>query len=120
MPRFIPSDYSADFTGLSAGENRNFDLRREFRERLSGARIASTSILNGAFAELLTWGMPLLDFAAKRVSYWGDADQKLDFTTMDDTAMFTAAAALDPAAPAILRIAGDEISPERSRASPAS
>jgi nucleoside-diphosphate-sugar epimerase len=111
VPRFIPSDYSADFTKLSAGENRNFDLRLEFRERLSGAKIASTSILNGAFAELLTWGMPLLDLSAKRVSYWGDADQKLDFTTMDDTASFTAAAALDPSAPAILRIAGDEISP---------
>jgi len=52
--------------------------------------------------------MPLLDFDAKRVSYWENADQRLDFTTMDNTAAFTAAAALDPSAPRILRIAGDQ------------
>jgi uncharacterized protein YbjT (DUF2867 family) len=32
VPRFVPSDYSADFTQLPAGENRNFDLRKEFHE----------------------------------------------------------------------------------------
>jgi len=110
VPRFIPSDFSADFTKLSAGENRNFDLRRTFHERLDKASIAATSILNGAFSELLTSRMPLLDFDAKRVGYWENADQRLDFTTMDNTAAFTAAAALDPSAPRILRIAGDQIS----------
>ena len=65
VPRFIPSDFSADFTKLSAGENRNFDLRRAFHERLDKASIAATSILNGAFSELLTLCMPLLDFDAK-------------------------------------------------------
>ena len=110
VSRFVPSDYSVDLTKLSAGENRNLDLRRTFRERLEKASIRSTSILNGAFSELLTYGIPLLDFKTKRVGYWDNADQKLDFTTMDNTAAFTAAAALDPAAPKILRIAGDLIS----------
>ena len=32
VPRFIPSDYSLDFTKFSYGENRNLDLRREFHE----------------------------------------------------------------------------------------
>ncbi len=109
VPRFIPSDFSIDFTKLPEGENRNLDLRREFHGRLDQAPIAATSILNGAFAELLTSRMPLLDLDARRVSYWGDdADQRMDFTTMDNTAAFTAAAALDPSAPKILRIAGDE------------
>ncbi len=108
VPRFIPSDFSIDFTRLPAGENRNLDFRREFHGRLDQAPIAATSILNGAFAELLTSRMPLLDLEAKRVSFWGDADQRMDFTTMDNTAAFTAAAALDPSAPKILRIAGDE------------
>jgi nucleoside-diphosphate-sugar epimerase len=107
VPRFIPSDFSIDFTRLPAGENRNLDLRREFHGRLDQSPIAATSILNGAFAELLTSRMPLLDLEAKRVSYWGDADQRMDFTTMDNTAAFTAAAALDASAPKILRIAGD-------------
>ena len=107
--RFIPSDFSIDFGRLPAGENRNFDLRREFHERLDHSPIAATSILNGAFAELLTSRMPLLDFEAKRVSYWENADQRMDFTTMDDTATFTADAALDPSVPTVLRpIAGDQ------------
>jgi uncharacterized protein YbjT (DUF2867 family) len=110
VPRFIPSDYSIDFTKLSAGENRNLDLHRDFREHLETASIASTSILIGMFADLLLYGTPLLDRKAKRVSYWGNADQHLDFTTMDDTAKFTAVAALDPSTPKFLRVAGDQIS----------
>jgi nucleoside-diphosphate-sugar epimerase len=110
VPRFIPSDYSIDFMKLPAGLNRNLDLRRTFHERLDVASIAATSILNGAFSDLLTSRMPLLGFEARRVSYWESADQRLDFTTMDDTASFTAAAALDATAPKVLRIAGDQIS----------
>lgn len=111
VPRFIPSDYSSDFTRLPVGENRNFDLRREFHERLDAAPIAATSILNGAFAEVLTYNIPLLDFRKQSVGYWEDADWRIDFTTMDDTAAFTAAAALDPGAPRLLRIASFQISP---------
>ncbi|MGC4043943.1 MAG: NmrA family NAD(P)-binding protein [Armatimonas sp.] len=110
VPRFIPSDYAIDYTKLPAGENRNLDLRREFQERIDGSSIAATSVLNGAFAELLTSAMPLLDFKAKQVRHWENADQPLDFTTMDNTAAFTAAVAMDTATPRFLRIAGDTIS----------
>ena len=34
VPRYIPSDYSIDYTKLSNGSNRNLDLRREFNQRL--------------------------------------------------------------------------------------
>ncbi|UOG73290.1 NmrA family NAD(P)-binding protein [Hymenobacter tibetensis] len=111
VPRFIPSDFSTDFTKLPAGENRNFDLRREFKERLDHAPIAATSILNGAFGEVLTYNIPLLDFKKKSVGYWEDADWRIDFTTMDDTAAYTAAAALDPTTPRLLRIASFQLSP---------
>ena len=110
VPRFIPSDYSIDFTKLTPGTNRNLDLRREFHERLDKAPIAATSILNGMFTDLLTGEAPVILFKFKRVVYWGDADQLLDFTTMDDAAEFTAAAALDSSTPRFLRIAGDQIS----------
>ncbi len=110
VPHFIPSDFSSDFTKLSVGDNRNFDLRREFNEHLdTKTAIAGTSILNGAFAELLTYNIPFLDFKKKRVGYWESADWKVDFTTMDNTAAFTAAAAMDPSAPRILRIASFQI-----------
>src|SRR5271154_4874225 len=47
VARFIPSDFSIDFTKLPAGENRNLDLRRDFHERLDKTSIGATSILNG-------------------------------------------------------------------------
>ncbi|MGY2131088.1 NmrA family NAD(P)-binding protein [Hymenobacter sp. HD11105] len=107
VPRFFPSDYSIDFTKLPYGSNRNLDLRREFSERLNKAPIAATSILNGMFTDLLTGQAPVVLFGPKRVVYWGDADQPLDFTTINDTAAFTAAAALDPTTPRYLRVAGE-------------
>jgi nucleoside-diphosphate-sugar epimerase len=110
VPRFIPSDFSIDFTKLPAGTNRNLGLRREFHARLDRAPIAATSILNGMFADLLTGQAPVILFKLKRVVYWQDADLPLDFTAMDDAARFTAAAALDAAAPRFLRIAGDQLS----------
>jgi pimeloyl-ACP methyl ester carboxylesterase/uncharacterized protein YbjT (DUF2867 family) len=111
VPRFIPSDFSSDYTQQPVGLNRNFDLRREFQARLDAAPIAATSILNGAFAEILTYNIPLLDFKQQQVGYWEDADWKIDFTSMDDTAAFTAAAALDEASPRWLRIASFQHSP---------
>lgn len=110
VPRFIPSDYSIDFTRLTPGENRNLDLRREFYERLDKANIAATSIFNGAFADMLTGQAPFILFKWKRVLVWGEAAQPMDFTTVEDTARYTAAAALDPSTPRALHIAGSIIS----------
>ncbi|WP_428660358.1 NmrA family NAD(P)-binding protein [Runella sp.] len=116
VPRFIPSDYSLDFTKFPDGENRNLDLRREFHTYLDTKPIAATTIFNGAFTDLLTDQMPLIVFKHKLVLYWGDADHRLWFTTMDDTATFTAHAALDPSTPRFLVIAGDQRSPREIRA----
>ncbi|MGY3089998.1 nucleoside-diphosphate-sugar epimerase [Hymenobacter sp. UYAg731] len=107
VPRFIPSDYCIDYTKLAAGSNRNLDLRREFNQRLDQAPIQATSILNGMFTDLLTGQAPVVLFGLKRVLYYGDADQPLDFTTTANTAEFTAAAALDPTTPRYLRVAGE-------------
>jgi hypothetical protein len=62
------------------------------------------------FTHLLTGEAPVVLFEVRRVLYWADADQLLDFTTMDDSAAFTAAAALDSSTPRFLRIAGDQVS----------
>ena len=112
VQRFIPSDFALDFTKLPAGNNRNFDLRRKFHEKLESASIQQVSVYNGAFAEILSYNTPLLDFKKQSVGYWGDnPDWKMDFTTMDDTAAFTAAAAMGASAPKGLQIAGFQVSP---------
>lgn len=107
IPRFIPSDYCIDYTKLAAGSNRNLDFRREFNEQLNKANISATSILNGMFTELLTGQAPVILKSIKRIMYWGNADQPLDFTTIDNTAAYTAAAALDTATPRYLRVVGE-------------
>ncbi len=110
VPRFIPSDYSLDFTKFTDGENRNLDWRREFHSYLDQKPIAATSIFNGAFADMITGQMPVIFFKRKLVLYWGSSNYKWGFTTMDNTAEYTACVALDVASPRYLVIAGDQIS----------
>lgn len=112
VPRFIPSDFCTDFTQLQQGENRNFDLRKEFQSVLETSNIRATSVFNGAFAYVLQYDIPLLDTKAKTITYYSEkVDWQIDFTTIEDTAAFTAYAALDDDAPRFLRIAGFQISP---------
>lgn len=88
-------DYSADFTKTRPGDNRIFDLRREFMAVVDQAPIKATSILNGAFMDMLGRKMPIILPRIRRVLYWHNADQLLDFTTKDDVAAYVAAAAMD-------------------------
>ncbi|GAB2687798.1 hypothetical protein GCM10027037_07650 [Mucilaginibacter koreensis] len=112
VPRFIPSDFCTDFTQLEKGDNRNFDLRKEFQLIIDASDIKATSIFNGAFAYVLQYNIPLLDTKSKTITYYAyKADWQIDFTTIDDTAAYTALAALDDAAPRFLHIAGFRISP---------
>ncbi|MCE7065141.1 NmrA family NAD(P)-binding protein [Dyadobacter sp. CY326] len=112
VPRFIPSDFCTNYNDLVPGENRNFDLRREFKAYLDSAAIKASSIFNGAFADILKYNTPILNLKDKSIGYWGEkADWKLDFTTMDDTAAFTAEVALDNNALRDLEIASFQISP---------
>lgn len=55
-------------------------------------------------------------FKQKMILYWGNADYKWGFTTMDDTAAFTAKVALDASSPRYLRIAGSLVSPKEVKA----
>ena len=110
VPRFIPSDFALDFTKLPPDWNRNLSFRNEFRQRLDQANIKATSILNGGFMNMLTGTAPFILFKINRVLCWGDPEQLTDWTTIEDTAKFTALAALDTDTPRFLKIAGDQIS----------
>ena len=110
VPRFIPSDFSADFTKIPEGENRNLHLRMEFLNIAEKADIKLTSILNGGFMDMLTGVAPFILFKIDRILCWGSPDQLTDWTTIDDTAKYTAFAVIDEATPRFLKIAGSEIS----------
>jgi hypothetical protein len=112
VPRFIPSDFCTDFTTIPKGANRNFDLRKEFQAQLDNSPIQATSIFNGAFADILRYNTPLFNVPKKSIAYYeGKAEWKIDFTTMDDTAAFTALAALAESTPRSLHIASFSVSP---------
>ena len=111
VPRFMPSDFSLDFTKTKPGDNRNLDLRRAFMEQVDRRAIRATSILNGAFADLLAGDAPIILERPRKVLYWGDADQAFDVTAKDDVARYTAYAAMDDDTPRFLRIAGDVVTP---------
>ncbi|RSV43200.1 NmrA family protein [Sphingomonas sp. ABOLE] len=108
--RFIPSDFAIDFRRVPPKSNRNLALRRMFLEKAQSAPIRLTSILNGAFMDMLTGTIPIIQHRIKSVLYWGSADQPMDFTTIADTARYTARAAIDPEAPRWLKIAGAQVS----------
>jgi nucleoside-diphosphate-sugar epimerase len=110
VPRFIPSDFAIDFRKLPPGTNRNLDLREAFRTRAEAAPIRLTSVLNGAFMDMLTGTIPIIQHPLRRVLYWGSADQQMDFTTIADTAAYTARAAMDPDSPRVLNICGARVS----------
>jgi uncharacterized protein YbjT (DUF2867 family) len=110
VPRFIPSDYSADYRRIRPGSNRNFELRRDFAAEVDAADVHATSILNGMFTDLLAGQAPMILFDRRRVLFWSSADRILDFTTKDDVARLTALVALDDASPRVVEVAGDRVS----------
>ncbi|WP_116105450.1 NmrA family NAD(P)-binding protein [Lewinella sp. IMCC34191] len=109
VKRFIPSDFSLDFTRLPRGTNRNLDFRKTFQEIADKSNLEVTSVLNGMFTDLLKGDAPLIAKPISRVIYWGDRDQPLDMTSMRDTAAYTARVAMDTNTPRWLRIAGEVV-----------
>src|SRR6185295_11990796 len=93
------------------GGNRNLDLRRDFDAVLDASPVRGTSVLCGAFMDLLVFGAMGPDPKTGVMKVWGDADQPYDFTATDDVAKYVAAVALDDAAGRVVRVAGDTKSP---------
>ncbi|MFF0520473.1 NmrA family NAD(P)-binding protein [Actinomadura nitritigenes] len=95
--RFVPSDFAIDITKLDDGDNVMIGWRRRAAALFAGSRLGVLSVLNGAFVEVMTGFMDLIDWEKGTLSHWGDPDQPMDLTTVQDTALYTVAAALDPA-----------------------
>jgi uncharacterized protein YbjT (DUF2867 family) len=110
VPRMIPSDFAVDITKLDYGDNFNLDLRKKADEAFQNSSVQPTSIFNGAFIDVMIqpFFKALVDWDEGIFNYWGDGNQPCDLTTVADTALYTAAAALDRTLTGRpLRIAGD-------------
>lgn len=97
--RFIPSDYSYNVFTLPEGINVNSDWRRTLGRQAENEVSDSfevVHVMQGIFADRYVLGfLGLLDAEQGVVRYWGDGTTPIDWTTWEDTARFTAAAALD-------------------------
>ena len=109
--RMLPSDYAIDFFATRDGDNRNLDLRREFSRIIDASKVRATSVLGGAFMDLLVFGAMGPDPKTGVFRVWGDPDQPYDFTATDDLAKYVAAVAVDTTSPRVVRVAGDTKSP---------
>ncbi len=109
--RFFPSDFSYNLFTLPFGTNVNSDWRKTFAEKAEQSRgdVEVVHVMQGMFADAVVAGfMGLYHREAGAIRHWGDANAKLDWTTWEDTARFTAAAALDDRnVPAQFFISGD-------------
>jgi len=113
VARMIPSDYSLDFHKTTKGGNRSSDTRREFNRVLDTSSVRGTSLLCGAFMDLLLWGAFGPDAKTGVYKVWGDENQPYDFTSTDDVAKYAAAVALDADAGRVVRVVGDVVSPQK-------
>jgi nucleoside-diphosphate-sugar epimerase len=110
--RFIPSDYSYNFFTLPEGVNVNSDWRRTFA---TAAKQETTDafevvhVMQGIFADAAVLGfLGVLEGEKGVIRYWGDGRTPIDWTTWEDTARFTAAAAIDDRrVPERLFVSGD-------------
>jgi nucleoside-diphosphate-sugar epimerase len=106
--RFIPSDFAVDKTRLDDTDHVTVGWRRRAAAAYADTPLAVISVLNGTFVEDMVGFLRLVDWSEGTLTHWGDPDQPLDLTTVDDTAAYTAAVALDPSLPAgTLRFAGE-------------
>ncbi|MDQ2812871.1 MAG: NmrA family NAD(P)-binding protein [Actinomycetota bacterium] len=113
VQRILPSDFALDVFRSPPGLNPMFDMRRQADEAIAEIGIEHVHVLNGAFLDMFldprTAGF--LDHERGVATYWGTGDEQFDATTVEDTARFTARAALDGAVPSgKFAVAADQLS----------
>ncbi len=110
VSRLIPSDFSIELFKLDVRDNLDLAMRKKVASLFDGKTVRPIHVLNGAFMEtLLDRNAPFVDWDRKVLPFFGDTDQKCDFTSIADVAKFVAAICRDEEAPEIVRISGDEL-----------
>jgi uncharacterized protein YbjT (DUF2867 family) len=109
VKRFVPSDYSMDLFKVK-DEIFNNTLRRRFSEEiLYPSGVGYTNVLMGMFMDMGVIGfVGLVDPATKEVKIWGTGNEKLNWTTLEDSARYTVEAIHDPSAHnQVVKVSGD-------------
>lgn len=112
--RFIPSTFSLDLFKVKPGQIITSDWRRQFADLADAERgdVEVVHILNGGFLDqgVLFGFINVINPAEGKAYVWGDGKQPQHWTTYKDTALYTAAAAVDDRTlPRALAVAGDAL-----------
>jgi len=98
--RMIPSDFAVDLFEVEEGWHPLLNMRREADRTIAASGLEHVHVLNGVFMEyLFEPQFGVFDVEHGTAAYWGDGTAELDMTTTDDTALYTAEAALDRSLP---------------------
>ncbi|MFY0567902.1 NmrA family NAD(P)-binding protein [Archangium lansingense] len=112
--RLIPSDYSLDLFKVKPGNITTSEMRRQFAliEEADRGNVEVVHVLNGGFLDRgVLFGFIRVIDAEKQTAYvWGDGKALMDWTTYEDTARYTAEAAVDDRpVPRKLAVAGSVV-----------
>jgi len=109
VPRYIASDWSFDFRGLKFGDHPSKDPMKHIQAYLEekAAEIKGVHVLTGAFMEVMWAPHGFVNVAKGTFRYSGTGDEKLEMTTMEDSAKYTAEVAVDESINGFVNFLGD-------------
>jgi hypothetical protein len=107
VPRYIASDWSAEYRTLVPGEVPMKDPMKIIHDYLKekgdqGNDIHGVHILTGAFVEIILAHV-FADDAHTLIRYFGSGDEGIDVSTMVDVAAWTVEVAMDPIATGVIQ-----------------
>ena len=100
VQRYIAGDWSLDFRALEYGQHPLKDPMKRIGDYLDEKKdkIEGVHLLNGVFMEVFWSFSGHADTTTDTFKIWGSGNEKLDMTTYDDAAAYTAEIAADPKA----------------------
>ena len=106
IPRYIASDYTADYTKLGFGDVVIKDPMKQVKAYLEGkSNVKGVHILVGLLMETYWEFFAPYNPSDKTFSFWGSGEEEWELTSYRTTAQYIAAVALDPDAVGMLRCA---------------
>ena len=90
VQRFVPSDFSVDYSKIQTDEHPFIEYKKRFREELSKTNIKGLHINFGLILE------NFLNHQINGLHYWQNKNQVLSLTCYDDAAKFIVEAISDP------------------------
>lgn len=109
VDRYFAGTFTLDFRKLQLGQLERTDCTIKVAQYLETKNIKAVHVLIGAFVETWLGYMDIWDPKKTKFAFWGSGDEPWDFTTYDDTAALTVAAALDSNAVGVLKCMLEDI-----------